>query len=132
MSPELTEALNDKEVFLALKRLYTYKRLRELGAPPVIVEGAGQQLDRSKKELGARYAGISARLFVEFKEIEDATILAEQNWEAKCQTCVFWTDGYQGRDDKQWCGRHSFETRTIPDACPDFQLKTDGENDVER
>lgn len=74
MSPELTEALNDNDIFLALKRLYNYKKLRELGAPPIIIERACILLDKSKSDLGPRYSGISAKLFVEFKEVEDAAL----------------------------------------------------------
>lgn len=132
MSPELTEGLKDKEIALALKRLYNYKRLRELLAPPVVIEQACQLLEKSKVALGNRYSEISAKLFVEFQEIEDATFLAEQNWEKRCQSCRFWTHGYNGRDQTntnqdQWCGRHSFETRTIPDECPDYQPRADGD-----
>lgn len=128
MSPELTEALKDSEVSLALKRLYNYRKLRDLCAPPVIIEKSSVLLDKSKEALGARFAGISAALFVEFKEIEDVAFKAEQDWEIRCQSCVHWNGGFNNQSENEWCLRHSCETRTIPNECPDYTpVKTDGE-----
>ena len=127
MSPELAEALKDVDVSLALKRLYNYRKLRDLGAPPVIIEKSSVLLDKSKVALGDRFAQISAALFVEFRDIEDAAIKVEQDWEERCQSCSFWTHGYSGKDEDQWCGRHSFDSRTMPDECPDYVLAKDGE-----
>jgi hypothetical protein len=128
MSPELVEALKDSEVSLALKRLYNYQKLRNLSAPPVIIEKSSLLLDKSKEALGARFAGISAALFVEFKEIEDAAFKAEQDWETRCQSCIHWNGGHNNQSEDEWCIRHSYETRTTPDECPDYMpAKADGE-----
>lgn len=128
MSPELTEALKDREVSLALKRLYNYRKLRDLDAPPVVIEKASVLLDKSRVSLGDRFTNISAVLFVEFKEIEDVAFQAEQDWEAKCQSCVHWNGGFNNQSENQWCIRHSYETRTIPNECPDYMPgKADGE-----
>jgi hypothetical protein len=128
MSPELSEALKDRDVAIALKRLYNYRKLRDLDAPLVVIERSSQLLDKSRDALGARFDGISAALFVEFKVIEDAAFKAEQDWEAKCQTCSSWNGGYNNQSEDQWCLRHSCETRTIPRECPDYTPgKADGE-----
>lgn len=128
MSPELTKALTDNDVVDALRRLYNYQKLRVLGAPPVIIEKASLLLDKSKVVLGSRFAGISAALFVEFKEIEDATFKAEQDWEARCQSCSSWNGGFNNQSEDEWCLRHSYETRTAPNECPDYlPAKADGE-----
>lgn len=126
MSPELTAAIKDEQTFLALQRLYNYKKLRELKAPPVIIEHASQLLDKSRVSLGKRYDAVLSSLFDQFKEYEDARVEAEQAWETKCRSCVHWIHGYDGPGEEQWCGRHSYETKMCPDPCPDFQAN-DGE-----
>jgi hypothetical protein len=127
MSPELSEALKDSDVSLALKRLYNYRKLRDLGAPPVIIEKSSLLLDKSKAALGDRFANISAALFVEFRDIEEAALKAEQDWEITCQSCSHWNGGSNNQDENRWCLRHSYETRTIPNACPDYALNDDEE-----
>lgn len=128
MSPELAEALKDSEVSLALKRLYNYRKLRDLGAPPVIIEKTSLLLDKSKEALGARFAEISAGLFLEFQDIENAAFQAEQDWDARCQTCSSWNGGVNNRSQEMWCIRHSYETKPFPDVCPDYSpAKPDGE-----
>ena len=128
MSPELTEALKDSDVAIALKRLYNYQKLRNLGAPPIIIEKASMLMDKSKAALGDRYAGISAALFVEFKEVEDAAFKAEHDWETRCQSCSSWNGGLNNSSEEMWCERHSYETRTAPDECPDYvPAKADGD-----
>ena len=127
MSPELAEALRDSDVLLALKRLYNYRKLRDLGAPPVIIEKSSLLLDKSKVALGDRFAQISAALFVEFRDIEDAAVKAEQDWETKCQSCSSWDGGYNNQSETGWCLRYSCDTRTIPDKCPDYTPAKDEE-----
>lgn len=78
MSPELMEAMKDNDTAMALKRLYNYRKLRELGAPPVVIERSNQLLEKSKNGLGRRFAEISAQFFIEYKEVEDAALLAEE------------------------------------------------------
>lgn len=78
MSPELTEALRDDGFAMALKRLYNYRKLRELGAPLVIIERSNQLLEKSRIELGPRNFAMMADLFVEYKEIEDAALLVDE------------------------------------------------------
>jgi hypothetical protein len=129
MSPELTGAVADKDIAIALKRLYNYKKLQELGAPHIIIEEASKLLDKSRADLGVRFDRISAKLFVEFKEMEDQAALAEQTWEERCQSCSSWNGGTNNQSEDMWCLRHSYESKPFPDECPDYQPgKADGDN----
>jgi hypothetical protein len=77
MSPELESALRDDQTRIALKRIYNFKRLRELNAPPVLVEQAFVLLEKSKKHFGKKYDAIRD-LFDEFRPIHEAQMAAEQ------------------------------------------------------
>lgn len=78
MSPELEAALADDDIRLALKRLYTYQRLRELNAPLPIIEKASGLLDESKKKLGRSFGVFMPVVYDEYKQIEDANIQSEE------------------------------------------------------
>lgn len=77
MSPELEAALKEDATRMALKRIYNFKRLRELNAPPVLIEQASELLEKSKKNLGKKYNAIRD-LFDEFRPIHEAQMAAEQ------------------------------------------------------
>jgi hypothetical protein len=72
MSPELEQALQDETLKIALKRIYNFKRLRELNAPPVLIEQASVLLDKTKKALGTQKYNAVRDLFDEFRPIHEA------------------------------------------------------------
>jgi hypothetical protein len=78
MSPELTAALADEDTFLALKRLYTYQRLRELNAPLPIIERASLLLEESKRTIGKGYKQLVNTVYDEYRQIEDANIQSQE------------------------------------------------------
>jgi hypothetical protein len=78
MSPELEAMLADEDTALALKRLYTYQRLRELNAPLPIIEKASSLLDESKKQLGSGYRILIHTVYEEYRQIEDTNIQSQE------------------------------------------------------
>jgi hypothetical protein len=78
MSPELEQALKDDDLSIALKRIYNFKRLRELNAPPVLIEQASVLLDKTKKSLGKQKYEAVRELFDEYRPIHEAQIKTEQ------------------------------------------------------
>lgn len=78
MSPELEAALADDDARLALKRLHTYQRLRELEAPLPIIEKASSLLDESKRQLGKNFQILAATVYDEYKVVEDKNMEEEK------------------------------------------------------
>lgn len=78
MSPELTAALADEDSFLALKRLYTYQRLRELNAPLPVIEKASLLLEESKKMIGKGFKQLVNTVYDEYRQIEDANTQSQE------------------------------------------------------
>jgi DUF438 domain-containing protein len=71
MSPELEAALADDDARLALKRLFTYQRLRELNAPLSVIEKASSLLEESRRQLGKNFQILMATVYDEYKIVED-------------------------------------------------------------
>jgi DUF438 domain-containing protein len=71
MSPELEAALADDDARLALKRLFTYQRLRELNAPLAVIEKASSLLEESRRQLGKNFQILMATVYDEYKIVED-------------------------------------------------------------
>lgn len=121
MSPELKQALENDGIYTALKRLHNYKRLRELSAPPMIVQRSLEQLEKSKQELGKEYEVVQS-LYDEFRKIEEAAQKQEKEWEDRCRTCVFFdNEKYQYIENSdRWCRLYLFDDRTFPNQCPSY------------
>ena len=131
MSSELDRALRDLALHKGLRRLRTARRLRELNGPKVVVEDSEALLEKTRKELGARWAEVEV-LYPEFLEWANGRDAAFAAWESRCESCSHWvgTDHLSysedevtpASDDDTWCGIYRVGTRTIPEPCPEHKL----------
>lgn len=74
MSPELETVLADEDLALAMKRLYTYQRLRELQAPLAVIQNASDLIEESKKKIGSGFRILTSTVYDEYRQIEDLKI----------------------------------------------------------
>lgn len=77
MSPELEAMLASEDTALALKRLYTYQRLRELNAPLPVIENASNLIEESKKKIGSGFRILTSTVYDEYRQMEDARVKTE-------------------------------------------------------
>ena len=77
MSPELEAMIADEDTALALKRLYTYQRLRELDAPLPVIEHASGLVEESKKKIGSGFRILTSTVYDEYRQLEDARVKSE-------------------------------------------------------
>jgi len=122
MYTKLQEAIRDGDISMALRRLHNNIRLKEVGAPPSVVDKSIELLDRSKELLGDRFA-IVEQFYPEYSVHIEAEHRVENAWMARCGSCRHWSDD-RPPEAEEWCDKHSFDSRTYPDPCPDY---SDGE-----
>jgi len=104
---------------MGLRRLHNSIRLKDVGAPADVVDKSVELLCRSEKKLGDRYA-VVVRFYPEYSVFIDNEHRVENEWMARCGRCRHWTDDHLSDESEEWCEKHSFDSRTYPDPCPDF------------
>ena len=126
---KLHDALDDFHANLALKRLYNLRRLRELKAPPLVVEKAEELLAKSRVEMGDRFDDLEG-LYSEYATWAEEAQRVEREWQERCESCQHIIAGVDDEDVETWCEKYTAEERTIPEPCPDYRGRDDmGEND---
>jgi len=114
--------MNDDVIAIALRRLNTYVRLKELQSPQTVIDGACVIMEASKKELGSRWAKVE-ELLPAYQEWHAACERLNEEWESKCQECIHSSTSYAYDESDSWCDAYTIQNKTCPAPCPGFSRR---------
>jgi len=102
------------------------KRLRALEVTPEqVLEKSEELLQRSRIEFGERFKELE-EIYPEYEKWADAEERRQNEWQARCLECRFWSTEMQGSD--LWCQKHTFDSKAYPGPCLEYEVCDDMPN----
>lgn len=118
MSEPLRRALADYGKARLLERRGRLRRLQELDAPEIILDGGARLVRAAEEEVGEAADQLRA-LQPEYDALAAAEQDAQNALEARCESCCHWRGIEYQHDTRRWCSLRE-ATPLILEGCDDY------------